>query len=153
MALRTYESGGQTFEHQSLTQFVRVEGLDTLRRLLNPPDELIAEPWKTALTALAAYGERSGKSAAPYRRGLTQSKIKGSAQKKPMPRWAAVRSRGSNKSAAYPRGYPYPRLLNYAPKYGHVGWFDRGVIEPVMAQANSELNTAANKIASKWGRY
>jgi hypothetical protein len=127
--------------------------MDTLRRLLTPPDALIAAPWKEAMTKLSEMGERSGKAGAPRLSGATEKKIKGVLHKKPLPLWLAVRSRGVSKSKKYSKGYPYPRLLNYAPKYGHQGWFDRGVIEPVMAVANAALNEAGDKIASKWGRY
>ena len=145
-----------------LTQYAWIEGLDTLRRLLDPPDKLIAAPMKIALTELGQMGAESGKAAAPtyrgpprrkYQPGQTKKRIFAAVDKKAFPRWAAVRSRGARQSMAYPRGYPYPRLLNYAGKYGHAGWFDRGVIAPVMAKADTALNKAANLIATKWGRY
>lgn len=145
----------------SLNQYVAVEGLRALQRLLKPPDELLAEPWKFAMTLLAQIGEVSGKRGAPRLSGALRDKIYGRVHKQAFPRWAAVRSRGTAKSkktgriwksARYPRGFPYPRALNYSAKYGHQGWFDRGVIAPVLARANQVLDRAADQIADKWER-
>lgn len=139
---------------QRLNQDVYVEGLNTLQRLLNPPDELIAEPWKFAMIDLVERGKASGRVGAPYRSGVLRANISSRVQARPFPRWGAIRSRGaSRKSKKYPRGFPYPRFLNYAARWGRVGWFDRAVIVPVMAQADGVLAAAANKIATKWGRY
>ncbi len=154
MALRTYQYQGGTEVHWGLTQTVTLEGLQALRKLLNPPDELLAAPWKGAMASLVDFGAMFGRTQAPKgRTGKLQRNIKPKVQNKPLPMWAAVRSRGTRKrSKTYPRGYPYPRLLNYSPKHGHEGWFDRGVIEPVIGKADLVLAQAATEIARKWER-
>lgn len=152
--IRTYQYGGETKTHYRLDQSVYLEGLQALQKLLQPIDALVIEPWHRAVLGLVEFGERSGKSGAPRREGKLQSKIKSAMSKrKDLRAWGAVRSRGVNtksKSSQYPRGYPYPRLLNYSRKHGHTGWFDRGVIEPVMARAGGALDKAADEITKKW---
>lgn len=141
-----------------LTQEVSVEGLRGLRRLLTPPDELLADPWKTAMIFLAESGEGKAKAGAPVATGRLREKVGGRVQKKPMPMWVAIRARGLRKARAgatsrsaayYRRGYPYPRLLNYSPKHGHRFWFDTAV-SPMLATADEALEKAGDEIARLW---
>ena len=135
-----------------LTQFAEIEGLKELQKKISPPSELLVAPWKEAMANLVEAGVKSGRVGGPRRSGLLISKIYGGIQKKPMPMWGAVRSRAKRKSRAYPRGYSYPRLLNYATKWGHRGWFDRAVIEPTMRLAGNVLEAAARAIGQRWER-
>lgn len=138
-----------------------IEGYDTLRRLLNPPDALIAAPWKEAMTELADEGAKLGVSGAPSRSapvppkgygGPVRNKIKAAVMKGAFPKWAAVRVRAKQRSAKYPKGYDYPRLLEYSDKHGRAGWFDRAAVAPIGQKVDATLTNAANKIAEKWGR-
>ena len=135
-----------------LTQFAHIEGLNELRRLISPIDALVATPWKMAMTQIAEDAANAARANAPIgRTGHLKAKIYAKVQKSDMPRWAAVRSRGTRKSLKYPRGYPYPRLLNYSAKHGHQGWFDNA-ITPVFAKAAAALAIAGNEIIKIWSR-
>ena len=173
--LRTYQSNGQTAVHHRLDQAVTLEGYDRLRRLMKR-DPLLGGPWRDALQGLVEEGEQRGKAGAPVHSGdymagrVTRGPRKGKMRSKrqpgklkknvrigmhraAFPMWGAVRSRGvSPRSASAPKGYPYPRLLNYSPRNKHVGWFDRSVIEPIVGKAELALSEAADKIAREWER-
>lgn len=133
-----------------LAQNAYIEGLNDLRQLLDPPDDLVIKPWREAMQNLVDEGIKGVKASAPQRSGQTQARIFGKFQSKSFPAWLAIRSRGVRKSKAYPRGYPYPRLLNYSTKHGHAGWFDRG-ITPMLEKAESALAEAGRVVAQKWG--
>ena len=134
-------------------QFAYIEGLSELRHLLKPPDELVAEPWRQAMTELADQGAEGGIGAAPYRTGKLKSKIFARVQKRPFPMWAAVRSRVRSKGkrgTKYPRGYDYGRLLEYSPKHNHAGWFGRSVWPRLIGAADAVLTRAGNEVAKRW---
>ena len=135
-----------------MAETVYIEGLKELRRLLTPPDELLAEPWKKAMDVLAAKAQEAARAAAPVgQTGVLKARIYAKVQKKPFPLWLAVRSRGVRKSAAYPRGYPYPRLLEYSGKHQHKGWFTSAV-QSAWAMADTMLAQAGDEIEKKWVR-
>ena len=135
----------------SLKQTAYIEGLAELRRLINPPSELMAEPWRDAMDALAAAGQAAAQAAAP--RGATgqlRVKIFGRVQRKPMPMWVAIRARAKRKSRKYPRGYPYPRLLEVSAKHGHKGWFTAPLMSAMVGRAEQELAKAGDAIQRRW---
>ncbi len=133
-------------------QFAFIEGLDSTRRLIKPADDLIAAPWRGAMTDLAQSGAAAGVSAGPGRSGRLRSRIYARVQQKPFPMWAAVRSRGSRRSKAYPKGFAYPRLLEYSQKHGHAGWFSRAVEPRLIGAAEGALATAASEVERRWSR-
>lgn len=133
------------------TDTAYVEGLKELRRILRPPDELLAEPWKRAMTNLSEAGGQAALNAAPVKSGLLRRKIYAKVQKKPFPQWAAARARGTRKSAKYPKGYPYPRLLEFSQRHGHKGWFTTAV-QQAWNQADAVLAKAGNEIQEIWKR-
>lgn len=133
-------------------QFAYIEGLASTRRLIKPADDLIAAPWHKAMTDLAESGALAGVSAAPRRSGRLAGKVYARVQKKAMPMWAAVRSRGTRRSKAYPRGYAYPRLLEFSEKHGHAGWFSRSVEPRLIGQSEAILSVAADEVERRWSR-
>ena len=132
------------------TQFIYIEGLNELRRLLKSRSTWVGKPWKDAMTEMAEIGEKVARRNAPYRSGLLESKIYSAVQKKPMPMWVAVRSRAKRRSRGYPRGFAYDRLLEYSPRYGHMGWFMVRIRAIWDARAAPILNKAAREIERKW---
>ena len=126
----------------------RVAGLNELLRLIEPPSNLYGEPWREGMMALARKGEIAAKFAAPVKTGWLKSHIRGVVQRKPMPKWVAIRSRGTN---PHRRGYPYPRLLEFSPKHHHQGWFS-GVKETIIAQVDAALSQISRGILERWTR-
>lgn len=146
---------------------VKVTGLKELLRVIDPPTNLYGEPWKAGMVSLAQRGESLEKATAPYRTGYLQRHIKGVVQKSPLPKWVAIRSRGVSqqakygktgrrlkatkilRTAKYPKGFPYPRLLEFSPKHHHQGWFSnvRGAIASGLDATLSQISTG---IIRKW---
>ncbi len=133
-------------------QFAYIEGLASTRRLIKPADDLIAAPWRTAMTDLAESGAAAGVSAGPSRSGRLRSRIYARVQQKAFPMWAAVRSRGARRSKAYPKGFAYPRLLEYSQKHGHAGWFSGSVEPRLIGQSEAILSVAADEVERRWSR-
>lgn len=158
---RTYQYQGQTLSHYGLSQTVSLDGMDELRRLLRPIDDLVAQPWRHAMVALVELGRATGQAQAPISSGARRvsgrmrqpgrlrQNVRVGLSRNIFPGWAAVRSRGTTSSRNY-KSYPYPRLLNYSQKHGHTGWFDRLIIEPVMSRAGAALDQALNEIERNW---
>lgn len=137
---------------KSHEHFVHIEGLRQLRRLIRPPSNLLAKPWHNAMTDLKEAGERVARRHAPVRTGYLLSKIKSAIQKKAMPMWAAIRVRARRRSHGYPRGFEYPRLLEYSPKHGHKGWFNPPIRSLWGSRARLALTKAGKEIARRWRR-
>jgi hypothetical protein len=56
-----------------------------------------------------------------------------------------------SRSKKYPRGYRYPRLLEYSSKSGHQRWF-RGSIKPAQLALSRRVEAAKRHIAQVWAR-
>lgn len=124
---------------------LEVKGLRQLQQQLKGND-LYAEPWKNLLGAVGQRGENLAASNAPRgRTGALEAKIKHRVQQKPFPQWVAIRSYARRKTKKYPRGFLYPRLLNFSQKHGHLGWFTsplrrlQTVAGPLLQQAAREI--------------
>lgn len=144
-------------------EFVTIKGLKELKYKLQNADEMTAGPWKRAMTEIADAGYAAILNSAPQRTGRLKSKIFVKVQQKPFPLWVAIRARGvakwdkknlrkSRSRNRYPRGFPYPRLLEFSPKHGHAGWFYKRIAPAVQSKADSALATAGREIAEKWGK-
>ncbi len=129
---------------------IEIQGLKVLQTLLKG-NELYAGPWKEGMERLAEKGGHATRGGAPYRTGRLHDSVRTAVQKRPFPQWAAIRVRAVSKtrSTKYPRGYAYPRLLEFSPKHGHRGWMARAMA-PVIAGADRVLEEIGRKIATKW---
>ena len=127
------------------------KGLKELHALLVPGNALLERPWKAAMEALAEAGAEAARQAAPVgKTGQLKAGIYARVQKGTFPKWVAIRSRAKRKSPKYPRGYPYPRLLEYSAKHGHKGWFSTAIEGAWGQKAESVLAEASNEIAKIW---
>jgi hypothetical protein len=68
---------------------------------------------------------------------------------RPFPTWVKVEAYASRKSRRYPRGYKYPRLLNYGPKSRHRGWLTNAIVA-LQPAAKRLLEAVGRAIELKW---
>lgn len=128
---------------------VQVRGLRELQRTLKG-NQLYAEPFRETMQAIGQAGEAVAARSAPKgRTGRLEAQITHAIQKRPLPLWAAIRSRARRRSRKYPRGYVYGRLLNFSLKHGHRGWFTEP-LKRLAGQVQPYLRAAAAKIEQKW---
>lgn len=125
------------------TTVVRIEGLDALRSKLTP--ELYRPAAKQALKAMADAGASSARAGAPRMTGRLQGSIRPKVNSGAAPAWAAVKVGALN-----PRGYPYPRLLEFSPRHRHQNWL-KSAIDRVASAFSSALDKAASEIERKFG--
>ncbi len=128
---------------------IEVKGIKQLSAALKD-EELYSKPWREGMNAVGQLGERIAASHAP--RGATgqlEAKISYGVQKKPFPTWVAIRERARRRSPKYPKGYPYPTLLNYSSKHGHAGWFTRPLGQ-LGNQVGPVLNRISKEVEAQW---
>lgn len=133
---------------------VETRGFKEVQRFLRGKhaEAFYAEEYRDVIDALAKKGEHIAAQSAPSgRTGQLELRIGHRVQKRALPTWFVVRSFASRRSAAYPRGFFYGRILNFAAKYGHLGWFT-GPLKRLGAVAGPILSSAARSIEHKWGR-
>lgn len=151
---------------------VRVLGMKELLHILTPPTNLYGQPWKQGMEGLARYGKSVAEQVAPIggpgdhgrgHPGFLKRHLKGAVQKSPLPKWVAIRSRGvrtaqfsqliakRKTTSRWPRGYPYPRLLEFSPKHHHQGWFEK-IRGPIQGFADKVLSQISVGILERWSR-
>ena len=127
---------------------IQVEGLANLQRKLRA-DVLLAPPLTSAMTAGLQDAVRIVEHAAPRRTGRLAASVTYRLQQKPVPTWGRVNVTARSRSKKYPRGYRYPRLLEYSSKYGHSRWF-RGTITPAKQALARRVEAAKRSIDRIW---
>lgn len=136
---------------------IQVNGLKELRKKAKE-DATIGEPMRGAYTEAAAIGKAEVDRRAPRMSGKTAGAVYSNVDKKPLPKWGAVRMRTVNRAS---RGgkFRYPWALNYSKKRKYVyrasgsgltfDWFT-GAIRTVKDRIGGILNTAAREIEKTW---
>lgn len=127
---------------------LRVEGLAALQRKLRV-DVLLAPPLKSAITASTEDAARIVESRAPRRTGRLAASITTKVDTREIPRWGRVSVSARSRSKRYPRGYRYPRLLEYGKKSRHQRWF-RGAITPAKNALARHVEAAKRAIERTW---
>ena len=84
--------------------------------------KLAAEPlWDKAvrrlLSRVGLQGKQAGMAAAPVAAGRLRSSISSRLSSKAIPTFVSIRV-----GATSPRGYPYPKVLEFSAKHHHKGW-------------------------------
>ena len=121
---------------------VTVEGLSELLAKLTP--ELYQEAGKAMLKEIADAGATSARSGAPRMSGKLGGSIKPKVNPGAKPAWAAVKV-----GALSPRGYPYPRLLEFSPRHHHANWL-KSAMDRASGAFSSAVGKAASTIEGKW---
>lgn len=129
---------------------IEVQGLAKLQRKLRK-EVLLAPPLAEAMTAGLADAVRIVESRAPRRTGRLAASITPRLQQKPVPTWGRVSVTARSRSKKYPRGYRYPRLLEYSPKWGHQRWF-RDSIKPAQVALSRHVEAAKRSIERIWAQ-
>jgi hypothetical protein len=127
---------------------IEVEGLAKLQEKLRT-DVLLAGPLTDAMTAGLADVVRIVESRAPRRTGRLAASVTSRVDQRPVPTWGRVSVTASKHTRKYPRGYYYPRLLEYTAKFGHERWF-RGAIPPAQVALARHLAAAKRSIERIW---
>lgn len=123
---------------------LEVDGLKELRAKFRG-DALYAEPWHDALAEGADVAANAVEAAAPRASGGLAASVsrKISAKSSVMTARVVVSARRG--------GYAYPKLIEYAAKYGHKG-FAVGAVRGAQGAIESILGKAANQIERRFGR-
>jgi hypothetical protein len=129
---------------------IEVQGLARLQRKLRK-EVLLAPPLAEAMTAGLADAVRIVESRAPRRTGRLAASVTSRLQQKPVPTWGRVSVTARSRSKKYPRGYRYPRLLEYSAKSGHRRWF-RDAIKPAQVALSRHVEAAKRSIERIWAR-
>jgi hypothetical protein len=127
---------------------VRVEGFTQLVRKLRT-DVLLAPALTSAMQAGIQDAARIVEGRAPKRSGRLAASIQTNIDKHPVPTWARVQVTARSRSKKYPRGYRYPRLLEYSAKLHHERWF-RGSITPAKSAMARHVEAAKRTIERIW---
>jgi len=127
---------------------VRIEGLAALQRKLRK-EVLLAPPLQDAVTATVTDTVQLVERAAPRRSGRLAASITHRIDARPVPTWGRVSVTARRRSRAYPRGFRYPRLLEYSAKSHHLGWF-RGTFLPARDALRRHVEEARRQIERIW---
>ena len=98
---------------------IKLEGADELIRKLES-ESLIGKPIRRLFSKVGIQGKNAAKSSAPLATGRLNASITTRMSGKQVPTFIAVRV-----GAVNPRGYSYPRLLEFSPRHGHREWLLR----------------------------
>lgn len=121
---------------------VRVEGLEELLAKLTP--ELYEAAGKQALKEIADAGAQSARGGAPRMSGKLAGSVRPKVNPGAKPAWAAV-----TVGALSPRGYSYPRLLEFSPKHHHQNWL-KSAIDRAKGSFAGAVGKAASMIERKF---
>lgn len=119
-----------------------IEGLDKILAKTKP--ELYEPSAKAMLGEIAAAGARSARAGAPRLKGKLRGSISPKTNGGPKPLWAVVKV-----GAVNPRGYSYPRLLEFSRKHGHANWL-KSAVERAQGAFTSAATKAARAVERKW---
>lgn len=128
---------------------IKIEGLKALQRKLRG-HELYAAPYHDAMDAIGQLAVATAKGRAPVGpTGRLRDRLRYKIQKRDVPRYVVLKTTAVQRSPKFPRGYPYPALLEFGTRSKHKGWM-RGVIGQIGGQIESLLQRAADEIAKRW---
>ena len=134
---------------------ITINGLKELRKLLTPPENLYGGAWRSGMTSIVSRTGLAAQRAAPVGSGADphigrlQGSVRTRMDKRPFPMWAVVSVTGRTRSKKYPRGYPYPRLLEFSPKHGRQSWLINAA-GTVWRGAEQVLGRIGDAIARQW---
>lgn len=129
---------------------VQVEGWAEIQRKLRL-EPLLAQPLRTAMDATQRDVAQTVQALAPRRTTRMAASVRTRMDARPIPRWARVQVTARARSRKYPRGYRYPRWLEYSPKSPHRGWFGRS-LAPARAALQRHVEGAKRQIEANWSR-
>jgi hypothetical protein len=129
---------------------IRVEGLPALLRKLRK-DVLLAPPLQAAMSATVTDAVHIVERAAPRRSGRLRTSITSKVDARPVPTWGRVSVTARRRSRTHPRGFRYPRLLEYSGQSPHQRWF-RGAVIPARAALRRHVDAAKRSIERIWAR-
>ena len=127
---------------------IQLEGGDKLAALLDA-DKLLEKPVKDLLKAIGQQGKAAAKIGAPRGKtgGLSRSigyRVSTKA------RWVSINSRDKRMIVTPGHGSSsLGRFLEFAKKYGHIGWL-RTIVELEFGRLNNLLNNCADAIEARW---
>jgi len=115
-----------------------------IRRLLErlESERLLRRPLRKLFAALGRRGRDEGRSIAPRATGRLASKMTYKTGGRAIPN-VSIQAKARN------RDFPYPRLLNFSPKHGHLGWLT-DAMEALMDRITPELDDAARDIEQEF---
>jgi hypothetical protein len=109
-------------------------------------NELIGPPLRRALEEMATDAQDRARAVGPLgATGLLRASISHKLDPKPVPRWAAVID-----SAKSPRGYRYPKLLEFSRRWGHFDWLRKAVLYSRRTN-RAAMTDLKRKILERWG--
>ena len=129
---------------------IQVEGLAELQRKLRK-EVLFAPPLRSAMNATVEDAARIVESRAPRASGRMAASVTTRLDKRPVPTWGRVSVTARSRSKKYPRGFRYPRMLEYSAKSGHQRWF-RNAVTPARSVLARHLESAKRHIERIWAR-
>ena len=129
---------------------IRIEGLPALQRKLRK-DVLLQTPLQVAMSETVSDAVHLVEHAAPRRSGRLAASITHRVDARPVPTWGRVAVTARSRSKKYPRGYRYPRLLEYGAKSPHQRWF-RGTVIPARTALRRHVDAAKRLIERIWAR-
>ncbi len=122
---------------------LHIEGLAELLRKLSP--ELYQPAGKAMLKEISEAAAGAARAGAPRERGKLAGSITGKVNTGAKPAWAAVKVAALN-----PRGYSYPRLLEFSPKHHHRNWL-KSAVDRARGAFAAAIGRAASAVERKWG--
>ena len=127
---------------------VEVQGLRELVARLNP-DRLLSRAIKKAMSEVGKEGRAQAKAIAPRRTGRLAGSITYKLSR-PLPLTDIPRGVAVVIKARNPRGYAYPRRLEFDPRSRHRNWF-LGAMEAARGKFEGLLRSAARDIERRFG--
>lgn len=127
---------------------VQIEGLPALQRKLRK-DVLLAPPLTAAMGASVKEAARIVETRSPRATGRLATSVTYRLDKRPVPTWARVQVTARKRSKKFPRGYRYPRWLEYAATSPHQRWF-RGSVTPAKLALRRHVDAAKRAIERIW---
>lgn len=127
---------------------IRIDGMAQLQRKLRR-DVLYAPPLREAMEDTLQDVQAIVESRAPRRTGRLSGSVTHKLDARPVPTWGRVAVTARRRSKKYPRGFRYPRWLEYAPKSPHQRWL-RNALGPAQAVLQRRLERAKQRIEAIW---
>lgn len=133
---------------------IRVEGITQLQRKLRK-EVLLAPPLREAMQATVVEAAQLVEARAPRGPGAHGGTMAASVthrlDARPVPTWGRIAVTARRRSRKFPRGFAYPRLLEYGPKSRRRGWF-RGALIPAQGVLARHIERAKRHIEAIWSR-
>ena len=127
---------------------VEVQGMRELVARLNP-DKLLSRAIKKAMSEVGKEGRAQAKAIAPRDTGRLAGSITYKLSR-PLPLTDIPRGVAVVVKALSPRGYYYPRRLEFDPRSRHRNWF-MGAMESARGKFEGMLRSAASDIERRFG--